>query len=141
MHLAAQANQPVCIFFFMSQGMNLSERDKNGNTPLHWAAKHNSQISLIYLLAWLTKEEISIQNNQGKTPLHIAVISSEDIDSGRTLRFLVQKGAKTKAKDSKNRTALDTVEYIQSERLKNELKNSLKNDNICQKIGLKSSTR
>lgn len=97
--------------------MDLSEKDKNGNTPLHWAAKHNSQIAMIYLLAWLKEEEVSIQNSQGKTPLHIAVLSSEDIDSGRTLRILVQKGAKIKAKDNKNRTALDTVAYIQSERL------------------------
>ena len=66
----------------------------------------------MYLVAWLDEADISIQNNQGKTPLHIAVLSAEDIASGRTVRILVSKGAKVSAKDSKDRTALDTVEYI-----------------------------
>ena len=96
----------------MTQNMKLTEIDKNGNTPLHWAAKFNSQIALMYLVAWLDESEISIQNNQGKTPLHIAVLSAEDIASGRTVRILVSKGAKVNAKDSKDRTALDTVENI-----------------------------
>jgi ankyrin repeat protein len=71
----------------------------------------------MYLVAWLDDDEISIPNNQGKTALHIAVLSSEDIDSGRTLRILVTKGANVNAKDHKNRTALDTVEYVERGRL------------------------
>jgi len=54
---------------------------------------------MLYLLAWLRKEEISKRNQQGKTALHIAVLSAEDIDSGRTLRLLVQKGAQVNSKD------------------------------------------
>ena len=97
--------------------MHLSEKDKNGNTPLHWAAKNNSQLAMIYLMSWIKRPKISLRNNQGKTPLHIAVLSSEEIDSGRTLRLLVIKGAQIDVKDLKGRTAQDTVEYVQSERL------------------------
>ena len=96
---------------------------------------------MLYLLAWLRKEEISKRNLQGKTALHIAVLSAEDIDSGRTLRLLVQKGAQVNSKDSKNRTALDTVEYIQSERLKAELKSSLRSDGMWQRLGVKTPSR
>jgi ankyrin repeat protein len=67
---------------------------------------------MIYLLAWLKTSDISIKNHQGKTPLHVAVRSSLDIDSGRTLRILIQKGAKINAKDKKGRSPLDTVEYL-----------------------------
>jgi hypothetical protein len=125
----------------MTQNMKLTTIDKNGNTPLHWAAKFNSQIALIYLLAWLDEADISIANNQGKTPLHIAVLSAEDIASGRTVRILVSKGAKVNAKDSKDRTALDTVEYIQTPRLIIELVSSLKSDGIWQRVGIKSPNR
>lgn len=43
----------------------------------------------MYLVAWLEEADISIQNAQEKTALHIAVLSSEDIESGRTVRILV----------------------------------------------------
>jgi ankyrin repeat protein len=38
LHFSAKNNHPNCLYFFMNQGMNLSEKDKHGNTPLHLAA-------------------------------------------------------------------------------------------------------
>ncbi len=37
MHVAAQGDQPISLYYFKLQGVNLRARDDSGNTPLHWA--------------------------------------------------------------------------------------------------------
>jgi palmitoyltransferase len=37
MHIAAQGDQPISLYYFKEKNMNLTERDKRGSTPLHWA--------------------------------------------------------------------------------------------------------
>jgi palmitoyltransferase len=36
-HIAAQGDQPITLFYFKEKGMNLSGTDKRASTPLHWA--------------------------------------------------------------------------------------------------------
>ena len=37
LHIAAQGDQPISLYYFKHLGMNLTETDSRGSTPLHWA--------------------------------------------------------------------------------------------------------
>ena len=37
MHIAAQGNEPISLYYFKQLGLSLISRDKRGSTPLHWA--------------------------------------------------------------------------------------------------------
>lgn len=56
MHIAAQGDQPISLYYFKEMNLELDSRDKRGSTPLHWACFQSSEISMLYLLEWLTKE-------------------------------------------------------------------------------------
>ena len=53
LHVAAQGDQPISIYFFKLRGLDLRSRDNRGSTPLHWAAYSKAEITLVYLLSWL----------------------------------------------------------------------------------------
>ncbi|WCJ30719.1 ankyrin repeat family protein [Euphorbia peplus] len=79
----------------------LNEKDLNGNTPLHLAAKH-SHPAVALTLTWDTRIELNPHNNQGLTPLDIAVtFEAGEVVLGRlllqhtlTTRALVVGGCK-----------------------------------------------
>lgn len=48
-------------------------KDKNNNTPLHYASLYNNTEALDYLLNFSTNIIINTIDNEGRTPLHIAV--------------------------------------------------------------------
>ena len=77
LHIAAQGDQPISLFFFRTKGMDLVSKDNRGSTPLHWACFQNSEIALIYLLGWLKQNTLNMQDIDGYTPLHLAVKSAE----------------------------------------------------------------
>jgi palmitoyltransferase ZDHHC13/17 len=60
LHIAAQGDQPISLFFFKIQKMDLTAKDNRGSTPLHWACFQNSEIALIYLLGWLKQKNLNI---------------------------------------------------------------------------------
>jgi len=66
-------------------------------TVLHWAAYSCAEISIHYLLAWSVNLEIT--DSLGQTALHTAVRRVDEAESVRSLRLLLQKGAKTDVKD------------------------------------------
>lgn len=51
MHIAAQGDQALPIYFFKELGMDINIRDNRLSTPLHWACYSRSEVSLNYLLA------------------------------------------------------------------------------------------
>jgi hypothetical protein len=51
-HLAAQGDQPYGIAYFREKGININERDCDGNTPLHWACMQNAFTAIHYLMAY-----------------------------------------------------------------------------------------
>ncbi len=81
-----------------------------GSTPLHWACYSQSEIALSYLVSWETK--LDIQDQEGYTPLHLAVKSVEGVDSTRPVRFLLVRGASTEIKDNKGRQPIDLAKDI-----------------------------
>lgn len=52
-HVAAQGDQPISIYFFKQIGLDLRSRDNRGSTPMHWACYSKSEIALVYLLSWV----------------------------------------------------------------------------------------
>ena len=52
-----------------------------------------------YLLAW--KPELNVQDNDGFTPLHLAVKSVDTVESTRPVRFLLIRGAQTGIRDNR----------------------------------------
>lgn len=75
------------------------------STPLHWAAFAGADMSLTYILSW--GANINLQDIKGLTPLHLAVKTSEDMLTTRTIRALLLKGADPKIRDYRGLTALD----------------------------------
>jgi ankyrin repeat protein len=69
--------------------MDLDSKDKRGSTPLHWACFQSSEISLLYLLEWLDKDQIDLQDQDGYTAVHLAIKTAESLKSGRPLRALL----------------------------------------------------
>ena len=52
MHVAAQGDQPIALYYFKEHGIDLRSKDARGSTPLHWACYSKSEIALCYLLSW-----------------------------------------------------------------------------------------
>lgn len=50
-----------------------------------------------YLLAW--EPNLNIQDNEGLTPLHLAVRSVESMKTTRLVRFVMLRGAEKELKD------------------------------------------
>ena len=77
---------------------------------MHWACYSNSEIALSYLLAW--KPEMNIKDQEGFTPLHLAIKSTDTVESTRPVRFLLIRGADKTALDKQNRTAMELVDEV-----------------------------
>ena len=58
MHIVAQGDQPISLFYFKQLNIDLTSRDNRGSTPLHWACFQNSEIALLYLLGWLSQSRL-----------------------------------------------------------------------------------
>ena len=55
LHIASQGDQPVSLYYFHRVlHLNIKEKDLRGSSPLHWAIFSCSELSMIYILAWLT---------------------------------------------------------------------------------------
>jgi ankyrin repeat protein len=65
-------------------------------------------MSLSYILSW--GANINLQDIKGLTPLHLAVKTSEDVMSTRTIRALLLKGADPNIRDYSGLTPIDYLE-------------------------------
>jgi ankyrin repeat protein len=52
MHVAAQSDQVISLYYFKTKGLDINIIDGQKNTPLHWALKEQSETAVAYLLAW-----------------------------------------------------------------------------------------
>jgi palmitoyltransferase ZDHHC13/17 len=77
--------------FFRLKGIDVNSRDRKQSTPLHWAAFSGAELALSYILAW--EADVNARDTKGLTPLHLAVKSAEDLQSTRSIRHLLIKGA------------------------------------------------
>lgn len=58
MHVAAQGDQPITLYYFKQKGVAIRSRDNRGSTPMHWACYSKSEVALIYLLAWVRPTQL-----------------------------------------------------------------------------------
>jgi palmitoyltransferase len=91
MHVGAQGDQPISLYYFKLKGMDLNQMDNRFSTPLHWACYSKSEIAMCYLLAWVNNLEL--QDIEGFTPLHLAIKSVDQLGSTRPVRTLLVRGA------------------------------------------------
>ena len=87
--------------------MNINSRDKRDSTPLHWAAFAGAELALSYIVAWDC--DINSIDAKGLTPLHLAVKSSEDLRSTKSIKQLLIKGADRNIRDFQGKKPIDLV--------------------------------
>lgn len=78
-----------------------------------------------YLLAW--GPDLNLRDNDGYTPLHLAIKSVDQVESTRPARFLLIRGANKSVRDNNEDTPLDLINKgeVSTQRLANDLKNML----------------
>jgi palmitoyltransferase ZDHHC13/17 len=112
LHVAAQGDQPVTLFYFKQKGLDLQIKDDRGSTPLHWACFSKSEVAQLYLLAWLPTDQLNDKDCDGYTPLHLAVKSVDSLKTTRPVRSLLIRGASRDAVDNENKKPIDLVELV-----------------------------
>jgi palmitoyltransferase len=105
LHIAAQSDQAISLYYFKQLGMNIYSRSNDGLTPLHWACHANSEIAMIYLLAWYDTSCLNMKDKEGSTPLLLTIKSADELGSGRPMRAMLMAGADKNAVDKKKKDA------------------------------------
>lgn len=108
LHVAAQGDQPCPLYYFVAvKDMDINEVDNRGSSPLHWACYSKAEFALSYILAMGPSLEHTDQN--GLTPLHLAVRAVPDLESTRTVRSLLLKGSSRSAVSKQGQTPVDMI--------------------------------
>lgn len=76
---------------------------------------------MIYILAWIKTEHLSLKDTDGYTPMHLAVKSADQLNSTRPVRVLLYRGAPRDAKDGKGLKPVDLARTLNSITLRDEL--------------------
>lgn len=71
------------------------------------------------MTAW--GSDVNAQDLSGLTPLHLAVKSSEENKSSRSVKILLIKGADRNLKDNFNRKPIDIAKFVKNETIRKEL--------------------
>ena len=79
LHVAAQGDNPNSIYYFLREGLDISEGDSRKSSPLHWASFQGAELSMSYIVSW--GGNIESKDTKGLTPLHLAVKMFKDNNS------------------------------------------------------------
>ena len=91
--------EPVCREY-LRLGGDVNARDKDGNTPLHWAVWYGHDNIVELLLA--AGADVNARDEDGKTPLHLAAQWGRE----GCARLLLAAGADVNARDNYGNTPL-----------------------------------
>jgi len=97
----ASASEPEYIELLVKHGADINAKAFMGETPLHYAIKHEQIICLKKLIE--LKADIERKNSQGATPLHYAAIKGNT----NAVMMLIKAGADPRAKNEDGNTPLD----------------------------------
>jgi ankyrin repeat protein len=86
---------------------SLNRRDTEGNTPIHLVARSGEYISMLDSLARVEGLDFNMQNNNGNTPLHEAVLAKKHEQKMIFILYLLTRGADISIK---NNNGLDPLE-------------------------------
>ncbi len=107
-------------------GLDLNSVDNKLSTPLHWAAFSGAELSLGYLLAW--NVDINCRDFRGLTPLHLAIKSSENNRTSRSIKHLLIKGADKTIEDNDGKRPIDLVKDLRTPAMRDEIVQLLQTD-------------
>ena len=140
LHMAAQGNNPnLIIYFRMKYNISVLSQDAQGNTPLHWACYNSSEEAINFLLSYMTdKNDINIKNKDGKTPLHISILTEKP----SLIKKLIKRGADINIKDKEGKTPIDLAQEItgNESRVTSILLGAKKEKSLIEKITTLSCT-
>ena len=114
LHLAT--NRKNIINKLIKAGALITDKDKDGNTPLHaacsWISSFDERDSTIDQVAnpLITKDTVNTLNMKGESPLHI-LANSNSFSTYMLFEKakLIHEGANTKAKDMNGKTPIDII--------------------------------
>ena len=98
--VAANKGNIEAVKQHLAAGADVNAKDRNGWTPLHWAAWGEKEIIELLISAGA---EVNVKNKSGFTPLHYAAGNSQK----DTVELLIAKGTNVNAKDNRGTTPLD----------------------------------
>ncbi|MGL9761743.1 MAG: ankyrin repeat domain-containing protein [Wolbachia sp.] len=145
LHFAAFSDKFDIVKFLFDKNANIKAKDVYGNTPLHVAAQYDSKLEIVEFLLDKNASSINDVNNNGSTPLHIAIQGNKP----STVKLLLNRGASIKVKDKRNRTPLgladqegytnivEMIEQVQSD-LDEGLLTAVQDGNLNEAEGLVS---
>ena len=91
----------VLPFLFSFQPQAVSDTDKRGQNALHYCAE-NQNLSCIEQIIAADPNLLNKTDEEGYTPLHLAVISG----NSAIVKFLLSKGADVNAVDNEKHSAI-----------------------------------
>ncbi|XP_046634899.1 serine/threonine-protein phosphatase 6 regulatory ankyrin repeat subunit B-like isoform X2 [Daphnia pulicaria] len=102
LHFALRAKNMTTARYLLEKGADPAISDKNGVTPLHWAAYFETTTDIISRILKRFLVDINCRDVNGSTALHYAIMASNVI----TARCLLKKGADPTVRDNKGYTPL-----------------------------------
>ena len=94
----------------LAEGLDLSQRDRNGDTPLHTLARLEDSMPLSFLIEYVPDINVDMLNRANETPLQAARAAKSE----RSAIALILAGADCLEKDDRGISALSTlVHHIQ----------------------------
>ena len=101
LHLAALSKNPEIIRKLVERGATVHDLDKSGNTPLHEAARSNTNVDVLSYL--LPDDLVSLGNKRSYTPLHEAARMNSN---PQIVKYLLDNGASVTAVNEWGNTPL-----------------------------------
>mmetsp|Transcript_91317 Transcript_91317/g.212402 ORF Transcript_91317/g.212402 Transcript_91317/m.212402 type:complete len:593 (+) Transcript_91317:50-1828(+) len=121
--IAIQHKNYASMLLLMNRGKHaalLGDVDKNGCTPVHWAA-YKGDLTALKLLDYFGADMVSLDNSK-MLPLHRAVCASQ----GQVIEFLLEKRSDPTQRNADGKTVLDIAGEQQDNQMQSLLKKLLK---------------
>jgi ankyrin repeat protein len=132
LHIASFASNLIAVDFLLSNGANPNAADRNGATPLHWAARYAKDMDIVDLLLNHEDLDVNLMDKDGSSALDYARLNNNG--NGKSIaNLLKEKGAvksEIKLKQSGSRKFFKKQMRDFSNRKPDEIENFLNDDAV-----------